>query len=86
MSTSTFWRDEPPGGDEDEHRDEERRDRIAFRMAGPRREEAEEDGGRAGQVAGEVERARAEGGARVLRAARCETVGPARVDDDDDAR
>ena len=71
MSTSTFWRIEPRGRREHEHGDEERRERVALRVPGPRGEEADEHGDRAGEVAAEVERVRAERRARVAsRAAR----------------
>ena len=47
--------DEPARGDEDEHGDEEPSGRVALRMAGAHGEEADENGGRAGEVACEVE-------------------------------
>ena len=50
--------DQPHRREEDEARDEQRRQRVAVRIAGGRRRETGEDRGRAEQVAAEVERVR----------------------------
>ena len=48
---------EPDGGDDDEHRDEEGCDRVALRRAEVGRDQPGEDGDRPGEIAAEVERA-----------------------------
>ena len=77
--------DQPGGRGEDEHADEERRDRIPLGVAGARGEQPDEDGERAREVAAEMEDVHGE--RRALVAARRPEgdVGPARVHDDDDS-
>ena len=58
--------DEPGGGGDDEHRDEERCDRVALGEPRPCRDEAAHHGDRREQVGAEVDRVREERRARVL--------------------
>ena len=53
--------DQPAGSEEHESGDEERRDRVASRVAGRSGDEAGKDGERSREVAGEVDRVRAQG-------------------------
>ena len=53
---------EPRGRDEDERGDDERRDRVRPRLAGRDEDQAEQDGERAAEVGGEVQRVRRERG------------------------
>ena len=65
MSTSMLLRIRRAAASEHEHGDEERRDRVAVRVAGPRDQQADEHGDRAREVAAEVQRVRRERRARV---------------------
>ena len=81
ISTSTFTRISRAAREQHEHGDEERRDRVAARIAGPREQQPDEHGDRA-------RRGRSRNGARSRRARRCrcaattrhETTRAARVD------
>ena len=76
---------QPRGGDQHEHRDEERRDSVGARMPGADEQQADEDGDRAGEVAPEVERVRRERGARVRARRAPRGDRPGDVDADHDA-
>ena len=72
---------QPPGGDEDEAGHEERRGRVGPVVAGPRGEESKQHRCRPGEVAGEVEGVRLQGGAAVALARAIGNGGSDRIHD-----
>ena len=76
---------QPRRSDQHEHGDEERRERVAVRMACPHEQQPEEDRHRSGQVAREVERVRGERRAPGALRHPPRHHRAARVDDDHDA-
>ncbi len=77
--------DQPRRGNDHEEGDEQGRYRVSRGVAGPHREQADEDGERAGQVAAEVERVGGESRAREPSRGACRDDHPRHVDRDDEA-